>query len=58
MKIKVSVSMERELHEIVKNRVANSVFRNTSHLIEHAITKFIEDKKWVYLTDSGKRKNQ
>ena len=45
MKIKVSVSMEKELHEIVKNRVANSVFRNTSHLIEHAVNKFIGEEK-------------
>lgn len=45
MKIKVSVSMEKELHELIKDKVANSVFRNTSHLIEYAITKFIEDEK-------------
>jgi len=45
MKIKVSVSMEKELHELVKNRVANSVFRNTSHLIEHAVSQFIKEQK-------------
>ena len=42
MKIKVSVSMEKELHELVKNKVANSVFRNTSHLIEHAVETFLK----------------
>jgi len=45
MKIKVSVSMERELHELIKSKVANSVFRNTSHLIEHAITQFMKKEK-------------
>lgn len=42
MKIKVSVSMEEELHELVKTKVANSVFRNTSHFIEHAVETFIK----------------
>jgi Arc/MetJ-type ribon-helix-helix transcriptional regulator len=45
MKIKVNISMEKELHELVKYRVANSVFRNTSHLIEHAVTQFMEKEK-------------
>jgi len=43
MKIKVSVSMEKELHELVKKKVANSVFRNTSHLIEYAVQSFLEE---------------
>ena len=43
MKIKVSVSMEKELHEIVKDKVANSIFRNTSHLIEYAIQSFLKE---------------
>ena len=42
MKIKVSVSMEEELHELVKSKVASSVFRNTSHFIEHAVETFIK----------------
>jgi len=45
MKIKVSISMDKKLHEIIKSKAANGVFRNTSHLIEYAVTKFIEDKK-------------
>jgi len=44
MKIKVSISMERELHELVKNKVANGVFRNTSHLIEYAVAQFMKGK--------------
>ena len=43
MKIKVSVSMEKDLHELVKTKVANSVFRNTSHLIEHAVQSFLKE---------------
>ncbi|MBU0457009.1 MAG: hypothetical protein ABH824_04100 [Nanoarchaeota archaeon] len=43
MKIKVSVSMERELHEKVKDKVAVSVFRNTSHLVEHAVESFLKE---------------
>ena len=34
--------MEKELHELVKDKVANSVFRNTSHLIEHAVETFLK----------------
>ncbi|MFC1752457.1 hypothetical protein ACFL96_03585 [Thermoproteota archaeon] len=45
MKIKVSISMERELHATVKDKVANSIFRNTSHLIEHAIETFLKEEQ-------------
>lgn len=45
MKIKVSVSMEKKLHETIKNKVNEGTFRNTSHLIEYAINKFIEEQK-------------
>jgi len=34
--------MEKELHERVKTKVADSVFRNTSHLIEHAVETFLK----------------
>ena len=42
MKIKVSISMEEEIYENVKNKVANSIFRNKSHLIEHAVESFLK----------------
>ena len=42
MKIKVSVSMEKELYDTVKNKVVNSVFSNKSHLIEHAVETFLK----------------
>lgn len=34
--------MEKKLHEFVKTKVVNSVFRNTSHLIEHAAETFLK----------------
>ncbi len=43
MKIKVSISMENDLHELVKTKLANSVFRNKSHLIEHAVQLFLKE---------------
>ena len=42
MKIKVSISMEKELHEKVKDKVVDSVFRNTSQLVEHAVESFLK----------------
>lgn len=48
MKIKVSVSMEKDLHQLVKNKVANSIFRNTSHLIEHAVETFLKGGQNVF----------
>ena len=45
-KIKVSISMENELFERVKQHTDNSNgnFRNKSHLIELAVKKFLEGK--------------
>lgn len=37
--------MERELHDTVKNKVANSIFRNKSHLIEHAVETFLKGEQ-------------
>lgn len=36
--------MEKELYDNVKNKVANSVFRNKSHLIEHAVETFLKGR--------------
>jgi metal-responsive CopG/Arc/MetJ family transcriptional regulator len=46
MKIKVSISMEDELFEQVKQHTDNSNgnFRNKSHLIEMAVKKFLDEK--------------
>lgn len=34
--------MEKELFEVIKNKVDNSIFRNKSHLIEHAVETFLK----------------
>ncbi len=43
MKTKVSISMEKELHERVKRKVQGTLFRNTSHLIEHAVASYLRE---------------
>ena len=43
MKTKISVSLEDELHEKVKEKLEGSTFRNKSHLIELAIESFLEE---------------
>lgn len=42
MKIKVSISIEESLYEKVKKKVEDSIFRNKSHLIEHAVKTFLK----------------
>lgn len=34
--------MEKEIYENVKNKVANSIFRNKSHFIEYAVESFLK----------------
>ena len=43
MKTKISVSLEEELHE--KEVLKGSIFRNKSHLIEHAIESLLKEEK-------------
>ena len=45
MKSKISVSMDDELITKLKEIVKKGRFRNNSHLIEYAVTTFIEDGK-------------
>ena len=45
MKIKVSISMEKDVYEDVKNKVAKSIYRNKSHLIEHAVELLLRGNK-------------
>lgn len=44
MKTKISVSLEEELHEKVKEALKGSIFRNKSHLIEHAIESLLREE--------------
>jgi len=44
MKLKVSISMDEDTLARVKERARGSAFRNQSHLIEHAVIRFLEEK--------------
>ncbi len=44
MKIKISISMEEELNKRLREKVKDSIFRNKSHLIEHAVESFLKNK--------------
>ncbi len=43
MKKKISISISTETFEIVRSNVDGNVFRNSSHFIEYAINKLIEE---------------
>jgi len=43
MKQKVSVSMDKELLPKLKKIVEKGKFRNTSHIVEYAVKKLIEN---------------
>ena len=45
MKVKVSISMDEETIKKVEERLQNSVYRNKSHLVEHAVKKLLENDK-------------
>jgi|ETN01SMinimDraft_4_1059930.scaffolds.fasta_scaffold349276_2 Arc/MetJ-type ribon-helix-helix transcriptional regulator len=45
MKIKVSISMDKETMELVDNRVSSGDFRNRSHMIEHSVLKSIKGEQ-------------
>ena len=45
MKIKISISMEEELDKRLREKVKGSIFRNKSHLIEHAVESFLKKEK-------------
>jgi len=47
MKVKVSISMEKETLKEVENRVKAGIFRNKSHFIELATKKQLEEVKDV-----------
>ncbi len=45
MKAKVSVSLSEETITEIERALSKSIFRNKSHLIEHAIQKFLGERK-------------
>lgn len=45
MKKKISISISTETFEIVRSNVDGNVFRNSSHFIEYAINKLLEENE-------------
>jgi len=45
MKKKISISISTRTFEIVRSNVDGNTFRNSSHFIEYAINKFIEENE-------------
>ncbi len=45
MKKKISISIEEETITLLEMFVKESIFRNKSHFVEHAITQFMRENK-------------
>lgn len=43
MKVKVSISMDEETLKQIEGKLENSVFRNKSHFVEHAVKKLLKE---------------
>lgn len=44
MKDKLSITIDRETHLKIREKMVSGLFRNKSHLIEYAVLKLIEEK--------------
>jgi Arc/MetJ-type ribon-helix-helix transcriptional regulator len=45
MKTKISVSIEEDILENIKETLEEGIFRNKSHLIEYATKKFLGERE-------------
>ncbi len=45
MKNKISVTIERELIDVIENMLSDGRFRNRSHVIEYSLKRFLEGEK-------------
>jgi metal-responsive CopG/Arc/MetJ family transcriptional regulator len=45
MKKKLCVTVEEDLLSKLDGHMSNSIFRNKSHLVEHALQKFLEEEE-------------
>ena len=45
MKAKISITIEKELQKLIKDKVGEGKFRNVSHLVEYAVSKFIKEER-------------
>lgn len=46
MKYKISISISEETFQMIEKNVDGDTFRNKSHLIEYAIKKLMENRKF------------
>lgn len=46
MKYKISISISEETFQMIEKNVDGDIFRNKSHLIEYAIKKLMENRKF------------
>ncbi|HLD02256.1 MAG TPA: ribbon-helix-helix domain-containing protein [Candidatus Nanoarchaeia archaeon] len=47
MKSKISVSVEEEIISQIKKLLEDGAFRNTSHVVEYSVKKFLKEHKDV-----------
>jgi len=45
MKDRLSITIDRETHFKIRDKMTEGLFRNKSHLLEYAVLKFIEGDK-------------
>ena len=46
MKQVFTVSIDEKLVQKIRETTRNSMFRNKSHLVEEAVKRYIEERKW------------
>ena len=44
MKQKISITIEKEMLEVVEKLLVDEKFRNRSHVVEFALNKLVEEK--------------
>ena len=44
-KKKISVTVDKEVLDLIENTIQTGTFRNISHIIEFSVKKFLEEKR-------------
>ena len=44
-KKKISVTVDKEVLDLIENTIQTGTFRNRSHIIEFSVKKFLEEKR-------------
>ena len=45
MKQKISVTLEKEMLDVIEKLLADAKFRNRSHVVEFALSKLVEERE-------------